>query len=71
MIFAHFARAGLLLLLLLLLAKPGRSTLGTKEGEKTKTGSTSSVTLALTPPPPLKGPPANSWWGGGLVRVQT
>ena len=46
MLFAHFARACLLLLLLLLLlAKPGRSTLDTKEGCKTKTGSTSSVTL--------------------------
>ena len=35
-------------LLLLLAAKPGRSTLDTKKGYKTKTGSTSSVTLALT-----------------------
>ena len=34
---------------LLLLAKPGRSTLDTKEGYKTKTGSTSSVTLTRTP----------------------
>ena len=43
MIFPHFARAWCLLL-----AKPVRSTLDTKEGYKTKTGSTSSVTLALT-----------------------
>jgi hypothetical protein len=35
-------------LLLLLAAKPGRSTLDTKKGYKTKTGSTSSVTLTLT-----------------------
>ena len=28
-------------------AKPGRSTLDTKKGYKTKTGSTSSVTLTL------------------------
>ena len=46
------SRVLLLLLLLaaclcLLAAKPGRSTLDTKEGYKTKTGSTSSVTLAL------------------------
>ena len=33
--------------LLLLAAKPGRSTLDTKKGYKTKTGSTSSVTLTL------------------------
>ena len=31
-----------------LLAKPGRSTLDTKKGYKTKTGSTTSVTLTLT-----------------------
>ena len=51
----HFARAAACLLLaaacccLLLLAapKPGRSTLDTKKGYKTKTGSTSSVTLTL------------------------
>ena len=57
LIFPHFARAAACLLLaacccLLLLAaaaaKPGRSTLDTKKGYKTKTGSTSSVTLALT-----------------------
>ena len=34
-------------------AKPGRSTLDTKKGYKTKTGSTTSVTLALTPALPL------------------
>ena len=48
MIFAHFVRASCLLLACLLLAKPVRSTLDTKEGYKTKTGSTSSVTLTLT-----------------------
>ena len=55
LILAHFARAACCLLLsccLLaacsLLAKPGRSTLDTKKGYKTKTGSTSSVTLPLT-----------------------
>ena len=53
LILAHFARAACLLLACLLLAcllaaKPGRSTLDTKKGYKTKTGSTSSVTLALT-----------------------
>ena len=36
------------LLLLAAAAKPGRSTPDTKKGYKTKTGSTSSVTLALT-----------------------
>ena len=45
LIFSHFARAACLLACLL--AKPGRSTLDTKKGYKTKTGSTSSVTLAL------------------------
>ena len=50
MIFSHFARAaclllGCLLLACLLAAKRGRSTLDTKKGYKTKTGSTSSVTL--------------------------
>ena len=49
LIFTHFARAACCLLLACLLAaKPGRSTLDTKKGYKTKTGSTSSVTLALT-----------------------
>ena len=33
---------------LLAIVKPGRSTLDTKKGYKTKSGSTSSVTLALT-----------------------
>ena len=42
----HFARAACLLAACLL-AKPGRSTLDTKKGYKTKTGSTSSVTLTL------------------------
>ena len=57
LILAHFARAACCLLLAAccLLAKPGRSTLDTKKGYKTKTGSTSSVTLTLaltlTPPP--------------------
>ena len=48
-IFTHFARAAACCLLAtcLLAAKPGRSTLDTKKGYKTKTGSTSSVTLAL------------------------
>ena len=49
LIFAHFARAACLLLgACLLAAKPGRSTLDTKKGYKTKTGSTSSVTLIKT-----------------------
>ena len=49
-IFTHFARAAACCLLLLAAAaaKPGRSTLDTKKGYKTKTGSTSSVTLTLT-----------------------
>ena len=41
LIFTHFARAACCLLAA---AKPGRSTLDTKKGYKTKTGSTSSVT---------------------------
>ena len=52
--FSHFARAACLLLAAcclllacLLAAKPSRSTLDTKKGYKTKTGSTSSVTLTL------------------------
>ena len=58
LILAHFARAACLLLACLLAAKPGRSTLDTKKGYKTKTGSTSSVTQALTPNcPPLTRPP--------------
>ena len=53
LIFPHFARAACCLLAACLLAcllaaKPGRSTLDTKEGYKTKTGSTSSVTLIKT-----------------------
>ena len=44
LIFPHFARAACWLLA----AKPGRSTLDTKKGYKTKTGSTSSVTLIKT-----------------------
>ena len=51
-IFPHFARAAACCCCLLIAAaaaaKPGRSTLDTKRGYKTKTGSTSSVTLALT-----------------------
>ena len=43
-VFPHFARA-CLLLACCLLVKPVKSTLDTKEGNKTKTGSTSSVTL--------------------------
>ena len=59
LIFTHFARAACLLLAACLLAaKPGWSTLDTKKGYKTKTGSTSSVTLTLTPPPhPIRRPP--------------
>ena len=45
LIFPHFARAACCLLAH---AKLGRSTLDTKKGYKTKTGSTSSVTLGLT-----------------------
>ena len=49
LIFAHFARAAACLLLAAAAAaKPGRSTLDTKKGYKTKTGSTSSVTLIKT-----------------------
>ena len=49
LIFPHFARASCCLLLAccLLAANPGRSTLDTKKGYKTKTGSTSSVTITL------------------------
>ena len=45
--FSHFTRAAACLLAAAA-AKPGRSTLDTKKGYKTKTGSTSSVTLSLT-----------------------
>ena len=51
LIYSHFARAAACCLLACLLAaaaKPGRSTLDTKKGYKTRTGSTSSVTLTLT-----------------------
>ena len=50
LIFSHFARAAACLFarLLLAAAKRGRSTLDTKKGYKTKTGSTSSVTLIKT-----------------------
>ena len=48
LISSHFARAACCLLACLLAAKPGRSTLDTKKGCKTKTGSTSSVTLIKT-----------------------
>ena len=49
LIFPHFARAACLLACLLAAAaaRPGRSTLDTKKGYKTKSGSTSSVTLTL------------------------
>ena len=53
LIFPHFARAAACLLLAAAAAKPGMSTLDTKKGYKTKTGSTSSVTLALTLAPAL------------------
>ena len=65
LILAHFARAACLLLAACLLAKPGRSTLDTKKGYKTKTGSTSSVTLTLT-----LGLKTEYWdrvgWGGNI-----
>ena len=63
LIFTHFARAACLLAcllaccLLLAAAKPSWSTLDTKEGYKTKTGSTSSVTPTLTV--------TLTCWGGG------
>ena len=53
LIFPHFARAACCLLACLLAAKPSRSTLDTKKGYKTKTGSTSLVTLALALTLPL------------------
>ena len=46
LIFSHFARAAAAAAAAA--AKPGRSTLDTKKGYKTKTGSTSLVTLTLT-----------------------
>ena len=51
-------------------AKPSRSTLDTKKGYKTKTGSTSSVTLALTPTPTLALIKTEYWdraGGGGYI----
>ena len=77
LIFPHFARAAACLLLAAALlaacclllaaaaaaAKPGRSTLDTKKGYKTKTGSTSSVTLIKI-----------EYWdragGGGNIRYE-
>ena len=46
--FFPISRVLLLACCLLLATKPGRSTLDTKKGYKTKTGSTSSVTLIKT-----------------------
>ena len=71
LIFTHFARAAACCLLLLACclllaaaaAKPGRSTLDTKKGYKTKTGSTSSVTLALSLSLGLIKILGPSWWG--------
>ena len=60
-IFSHFERRLLASLLACLLAKPVRSTLDTKEGYETKTGSTSSVTLTRI-----------DYWdlgGGGRIMV--
>ena len=57
LIFTHFARAAACCLLaccLLAAAKPGRSTLDTKKGYKTKTGSTSSVNPSPNPSPSSK-----------------
>ena len=70
LIFTHSARAvacllaaAACLLAVAVAAKPGRSTLDTKKGYKTKTGSTSSVTLALI---------KTEYWdragGGGNIR---
>ena len=54
LIFSRFARAACLLAAAAAAAvKPGTSTLDTKKGYKTKTGSTSSVTLTLGPTLPL------------------
>ena len=57
-IFSHFARVAACYLLAA--AKPCRSTLDTKKGYKTKTISTSSVTLTLTQT--LTPPPLNPGW---------
>ena len=66
LIFTHFTRAACCLLLAAAAAaaaKPGRSTLDPKKGYKTKTGSTSSVTLIKT-----------EYWdragGGGNIRYE-
>ena len=63
LIFTHFARAACLLAAAVAAAKPGRSTLDTKKGYKTKTGSTSWVTLIKT-----------KYWdragGGGNIRYE-
>ena len=70
LIFPHFARAAACCLLfcaclLLAAAKPGRSTLDPKKGYKTRTGSTSSVTLTLT---------STEYWdragGGGNISYE-
>ena len=63
LIFTHFARGAACLLLDAAAAKPARSTLDTKKGHKTKSGSTSSVTLIKT-----------EYWdragGGGNIRYE-
>ena len=70
LIFPHFARALLAAAcccLLLAAAKPGRSTLDPKKGYKTKTGSTSSVTLTLTKFILTEGsPPSRPHWTANL-----
>ena len=72
LILAHFARAACLLLAACLLAKPGRSTLDTKKGYKTKTGSTSSVTrtLTLTLTLTLTSPPPHPWLEAPLTPAK-
>ena len=68
LIFSHFARAACCLLAAA--AKPGRSTLDTKKGYKTKTGSTSSLTLTLTIGYYINGiVPAAHWWLSGNVKL--
>ena len=67
LIFSHFARAACCLLAAVAAPKPGRSTLDTKKGYKTKTGSTSSVTLALTLIPALTS--LHSCSNGGLSAM--
>ena len=66
----HLARAAACLLAWLLLlaaaaAKPGRSTLDTKKGYETKTGSTRSVTLTL-----IKTECWDRAGGGGNIRYE-